>query len=37
VVVSCQDERSQLKNKNKAMRILRAKILEKKRRKSGRR
>ncbi|MDD3234052.1 MAG: peptide chain release factor 1 [Candidatus Omnitrophota bacterium] len=30
VVVSCQDERSQLKNKNKAMRILRAKILEKK-------
>jgi len=30
VVVSCQDERSQLKNKHKAMRILRAKILEKK-------
>jgi len=30
VVVSCQDERSQLKNKNKAMRILRAKILERK-------
>lgn len=28
VVVSCQDERSQLKNKNRAMKILRARILE---------
>jgi len=31
VVVACQDERSQLKNKNKAMRILGAKILDMKR------
>ena len=37
VVVACQDERSQLKNKNKAMRILRARILDAKRQEESKR
>jgi peptide chain release factor 1 len=37
VAVACQDERSQLKNKTKAMRILRAKLLDAKREEESRR
>ncbi|MFH0790912.1 MAG: peptide chain release factor 1 [Candidatus Omnitrophota bacterium] len=36
-VVACQDERSQLKNKNKAMRILRARILDMKQQEESKR
>jgi len=35
VVVACQDERSQLKNKDKAMKILRSRILEAERQKAA--
>lgn len=37
VVVACQDERSQLKNKNKAMRILAARLLDAKRQEESKR
>jgi peptide chain release factor 1 len=37
IVVACQDERSQLKNKNKAIRILRAKLLDMKQQQESKR